>query len=54
MDVDLESFFLRPMQSDDDPKKFSLGDPTFTPLKTFLINDAWSFHQHHSTYTREN
>jgi hypothetical protein len=44
LDVDKGKFSLRPMQSDDDTKKLSLGNDAFTPLKTFLVKDAWAFH----------
>lgn len=40
------NYILRPIQSNDDTKKLSLGDATFLPLKIFLQKNALEFHQH--------
>ena len=45
MDVELKGFAFRPMQSNDDPTKLSLGDSAHAPLKIFLKKNAFDFHQ---------
>ncbi len=39
-----DNYILRPIQSNDDTKKLSLGDANFLPLKTFLQKNAFDFH----------
>ncbi|RZU99162.1 GNAT family N-acetyltransferase [Spiribacter vilamensis] len=36
---------IRQINSDDNTKSLSLGDPEFTPLKAFLKNEAADFHR---------
>ncbi len=45
MSPDPNNFILRPISSNDDTKKLSLGNPIYTPLKIFLKKDAYDFHQ---------
>lgn len=41
-----EDFILRQIQHDDNTSKFSLGNPTYTPLKIFIQKYAFDFHQY--------
>lgn len=46
MSSSFEGFVLRQIQQMDDSKNFSLGDSSYTPLKIFLIKNAYDFHQY--------
>ncbi|MFO9453188.1 GNAT family N-acetyltransferase [Legionella pneumophila serogroup 1] len=41
-----QGFILRQIQKDDIANKLSLGDKSFTPLKTFLKKSAYEFHEY--------
>ncbi|HEV2614517.1 MAG TPA: hypothetical protein VGV92_07390 [Gammaproteobacteria bacterium] len=40
------NFFVEQITKLHDVSKFSLGNPSFTPLKIFLKRNAFDFHQH--------